>query len=280
MRLALSACLLSLVIAGCTHLPKGGVPEGTYRESSGSRDALVIEGMQVSVYLPELFAAFHPGADEREFAYQLNADGSLRLWSSSNDNYFLHVILDCDWRWTGAAIECARKDGTVKRFTRNTSGDPLPPATPEQQVWLAIARKVRANEMSSAGRELALSIYHETSFPTRRAQVTQLEKQARKGFCGLAQSESAGVVRSLRWQNKRAKSIGDVFEHRPEFSITDRHPSKGDYLGLSHVVFNRDGDTAYVNADIGGLSGSIVQAKLVNGAWTWAEECATWVSWR
>lgn len=280
MRLAFSACLCSLLLAGCAHMPKGGMPDGTYREEGGSRDALVVDGTQISVYLPELFAAFHAGADSRDFAYQLNAGGGLRLWGSSNDNYYLHIIFDCDWRWTGSSIECARKDGGLTRFRRDTSGNALPPAMPEQQVWLAVAQQVRANEKSGSGRETALPIYHQTSFPTHRAQITQLERQARRGFCGLAQAESGGVVRSLRWQNKRAKSIGDVFEHRAEFNVTDRHPSKGDYLGLSNVVFDRDGDTAYLNADIGGLSGSIVKMKLVNGAWLWSEECATWASWR
>lgn len=279
MRLAFSACLSSLLLLGCTSMPKGGVPDGTYREVNGSRDALVIDGKQLSVYLPDLYGNWRPSPDGREFSYQLNPDGSLRLWGSSNDAYFLAIINDCDWRWTGSAIECTREGSAVTRFARNSSDAALPPATPEQQVWLAVARQVRANEISSVGKEVALAIYHQTSFPTHRAHLTQLDKQARAGFCSLARDESAGVLRSLRWQNKRAKSIGDVFEHLPEFTVTDTRPGKGSYLGLSHVVFGREGKTAYVNADISGQSGSIVQMRLSEGVWVWGDECATWVSW-
>jgi hypothetical protein len=158
---------------------------------------------------------------------------------------------------------------------RSGGADP----SPEQQVWLAVAQKVRANEMSSASKEFALAIYYQTSFPTHRAHVNQLEKQARDGFCGLSREQANGIVRSLRWQNKQPKSIGDGFDHRPEFVITDRRPRKGDYLGLSSVFFDRDGQTAYVNADISGLSGSLVKMRLKGGVWVWDVECATWVSW-
>ncbi len=278
MRFAIIASVLGLLLAGCASVPKGVVPDGTYRSTDTPGDALVIDGSQITFYLPTLHREWKVGPYGREFAYRLEQNSSLRLFGSSNDSYFLRQ--NCDWRWNGAAIDCARKDGSLVRFTRNTAGSAMSPATPEQQVWLAVAQRVRENESSFVRRPGALPVHFRTSFPSFRASITQMEKQAHATFCGLSQEESNGVVRTLRWMNRDTRAIGDVFEHRSEFAVSERGRRRQEQLGLSRVMFNRAGDIAYVNADIGGHSGSIVQMKLENGEWRWVSECATWVSWR
>jgi hypothetical protein len=280
MRRAFSACMAGLLIAGCASLPRGDLPDGTYRASGGAPDALVLDGRRLSVYSPALMGSQRARPEARIFFYALDPDGSLRLWGSSNDPDYLRVVSGCDWRWSGSAIECRRKDGVVTNFARDTSGKALLPATPEQQVWLAAAERVLANESASVTRPRPLPIYHLTSFPRFRYAIAQLEMQARAGFCGLTREEAAGVVRSLHWQNKEAGGVGDVFDHRPGFAVVDRRPAQGDLLGLSRVVFDQAGTAAYLNVDIGGKSGSLVQFRQVNGAWVWAAECATWVTWR
>jgi hypothetical protein len=278
MRLAYVACVSSLVLAGCASTPKGGLPDGTYRAVESPGDALVVDGNRITVYLPTLHREWKIGPYGREFTFRLDKEGILRLWGSSNDPYFLQQ--GCDWRFAAPAIECAREGAPAVRFVRDTSGATLAPATPEQRVWLAVATRVRENDRSSARRAGSLPIYFRTTFPSLRPSITQLEKQARPGFCGLSRDASSGVVRSLRWLNRDSRSIGDVFDHRPGFVVAEGRRRKDDQLGLSNVVFNREGDTAYVSADLGGRSGSIVQVKLADGEWRWAAECATWASWR
>lgn len=280
MRRARAIVLSGLLTAGCASLPDGGLPSGTYREVAGSGDAIVIDGEELTVYLPALHAGRRVFPDGRAFRYDVHADGFLMLYGSSNDTYYLDLTRFCAWRWSAPAIECHREGGAVTRFTRDTSGAVAPPAMPQQQVWLAAARQVLTNgNPNLAGASRALPVYHRTSFVGRRSSLAQLERQAAKGFCGLSREEAGGVVRSLHWQNKRTRSIGDVFDHRPEFAVVDRRPDSGDYLGLSDVMFSREGDTAYLNVDISGLSGSIVQMKRDGDSWAWAAECAVWTSY-
>jgi hypothetical protein len=273
-----AAVLTALALAGCASLPDTGLPSGTYRDEGGTGDAIVVDGDELTVYLPALQSGRRIGSDGRTFTYQTYADGFLRLSSSSNDAYFLDLIRFCDWRWNSPAIECRRESQTVVRFTRETSGAAVTPALPQQQVWLAVAQRVRAHDAPASAEPRALSVFHRTSFPKRRESLSQLDKQARRGFCGLPRDEADGVVRSLDWQNKRTHSIGDLFDHRPEFEVVTRRSDKGGQLGLSDVVFTRDGETAYLNADIGGAAGSIVKMRKKDGAWTWDSECATWTT--
>lgn len=280
MRRAFPACLAGLLLAGCASVPRGDLPDGTYRAVGGAAGALILDGKRMSVYSPAPAGSPRARPEPHVFSYALNADGTLRLWGSSNDPDYLRVISGCEWRWSGSAIECGRADGAVERFARDLSGSALAPATPEQQVWLAAAEHVRANESASVIAQRTLTIYHRTSFPKFRYAIAQLEMQARAGFCGLPREEAAGVVRSLHWQNKEPGGLGDVFDHRPGFAVVDRRPDKGVLLGLSRVVFDQAGSAAYLNIDISGRSGSLVQFRRVNGNWVWASECATWITWR
>jgi hypothetical protein len=272
-----------LILAGCVSMPDGALPAGTYRETDagadGAVDAIVVDGDELTVYLPSVRSGRAASLEGRAFAYDALPDGSLRLWGSSNDAFYLDLIRSCDWRWSGVGIECRRDAGDTWSFVRDDSRTALPPALPQQQVWLAAARHVQANESSGAGADRVLTILHRTSFPRPRSSLAQLERQAEKEFCGLSREDASGVVRSLHWQNKRAASIGDVFDHRPEFRVVERRPKSGDSLGMSDVVFSRDGNTAYLNVDIGGQSGSVVQMRRDGHAWAWAAECAVWTSY-
>src|SRR5262245_8432945 len=103
----LLACLAGL--AGCV-ASKGGLPEGTYRGGDGRPGALIVDGSRV---------AFHTGRDAdvesrwdgRSYPFDLEANGSLHFWGSSNDVHYLRIILDCRWRWVGDGFECRRDDG-------------------------------------------------------------------------------------------------------------------------------------------------------------------------
>jgi hypothetical protein len=273
------AGLVSLLLASCQSVPRSGLPDGTYVAAAGA-DTLVIDGRRISMYLPAMYSTRRLSLDGRDFTFTVLPGGGLRIWGSSNDAYFLQIVSDCDWRWSSPAIECVRKDGSVIRFVRDYRGDPRPPPMPQQRVWLAAATHLRAKETQGATGGGTLPIYHRTTFPPFRFALTQLEKQARAGFCGLPREEATGVVRSLHWQNKEDRAIGDLFDHRPGFEIKTGRRQKRDQVGLSDVVFDRAGTAAYLNISIGPRSGSIIRFELRDDAWHWAGECAQWISWR
>lgn len=279
MHRAIAAALVSLFLASCLSSPKSGLPDGTYVDAGGSPDTLIIDGSRISMYLPAMHSTRRVSPEGRDFTFALLPEGRLRVWGSSNDTYFLQLVSDCDWRWNSPAIECRRKDGPAVRFVREHGSATAPPM-PRQRVWLAAATHVRDNESQGVTGDKSLPVYHRTAFPRFRFALAQLEKQAQQGFCGLSREEAAGVVRSLHWQNKTDRAIGDLFDHRPGFALKESRREKGDQIGLSDVVFDRAGTSAYLNVDIGGRSGSIVRVELRDGAWQWAGECAQWISWR
>jgi hypothetical protein len=154
-----------------------------------------------------------------------------------------------------------------------------PPRTEEQRVWLAAARHVLANESAAATHPGPLSVHSRTSYPGFPASVAQLREAARNGLCDAPADDSAAILEQLEKLNAHQVSVREVFTGLPGFRVTDERPENGDYLGLSRVLISQDLQTAYLNLDISGLSGSIVQMKLENGEWRVMAECAQWASW-
>jgi hypothetical protein len=146
-------------------------------------------------------------------------------------------------------------------------------------VWLAAAKHVLANE--STGTEMAgpLFVLVNTSFPKSPISMAALSKSVREQFCNVPSTEAASIVSDLARLNSNAVSVREAFAGLTQFRITEERPSKGDYLGISNVLFSADRHTAYLNLDIGGVSGSIVRMKRENGEWGKLEECAQWASY-
>jgi hypothetical protein len=153
------------------------------------------------------------------------------------------------------------------------------PTTEEQRVWIAAARHVSANESAGKNDVRPLPVFERTSFPKLESSIAQLVQSAKGGLCGLPASESESIVVKLQELSAVEQSVRKVFAGNPEFIVTAERPKEGDYLGLSRVLFSADKRSAYLNLDIGGVSGSIVALKLDNGEWTKLEECAQWTSY-
>jgi len=48
----------------------------------------------------------------------LSKDGSVLFYGSSNSTYYLMVVIDYQWRWTGTGFEStSRRDGAIATFT-------------------------------------------------------------------------------------------------------------------------------------------------------------------
>ena len=272
----LSAVCGLLLLGGCVIHTDTSIPDGTYRNAANDT-ALIVDGELVEFHIPPTDSGTNPHRLGRAYPYQLSKDGSLHFMGSSNDSYYLRLILDCRWRWDGSSFQCRRDDGTTTVFARSTDKVPLPAASKQQAVWLAAAQHVLANESRSVNERGVLLIRSRTSFPGSKAALAQLRKQAAQGFCGLPATDAKLVLDALRWD--RASSVRDVLENRPGFSLVDARPEKGDYLGLSSVAFDRQAITGYLNIDISGLAGSIVKMEWTDGAWVWSAECATWTNY-
>ena len=100
LRLVVTA--LAVMLAGCaSSLP---LPDGTYANAQGA-GTLIVKGDRVEVRIPA------EGRSPYEYGilgYDLYRDGTIRFMGSSNSSYYLFVVIDYQWRWTGTAIE--RKD--------------------------------------------------------------------------------------------------------------------------------------------------------------------------
>lgn len=275
----LLASIAMFGVASCASQPKLALPDGTYREESGKVAALIVSDGEVAFHLPPDDRWRLSSKTGRTYPYRLRDDGSLGFYGSSNDSYFLRLVLDYRWRWDGSKIEGTREDGATMTFARATGAGPWPPASQAQHIWLAAARHVLANESASAQRPGALSILARTSYPLSRRAMSRLKDEAQNGLCGLSGEDAKEVLSALRWVNARETNVRDVFEHRPEFALVDSPSVQGDYLGLSGVVFSRDTDFAHLNVDISGQSGSIVRMEKQDGAWAWSAECATWINY-
>jgi len=74
-----------------------------------------VRGERIEVRLPTRGAP--TPYDYGEYAYTLYPDGRVQLFGSSNSSYYLFLVMDYEWRWTGTAFESKdRHDGTVVTF--------------------------------------------------------------------------------------------------------------------------------------------------------------------
>lgn len=271
--------LCACVLSGCALQPDSSIPDGTYRNSEDGT-ALIVDGGLVAFHVPPADRWNNPHRLGRSYPYELGKDGGLRFWGSSNDGYYLRVVLDCRWRWDGSAFLCERDDDRTSFFARSTGKVALPPASKEQAVWLAAAKYVRANAGEFDDHpEVPLQILARTSYPSSRIALAQLKKLAMQGFCELSARDARQVLEALRGANYRQRSVRDVFEHRSEFRLVESRPEKGDHLGISAVVFDREATTAYLDLDIGGPSGSIVRMTRIGEEWGAFTECAAWTAY-
>jgi hypothetical protein len=269
-----------LMFAGCTIGPGRRVPDGTYLEETDRSAVLVFDGDEALV---QTGAAQDRGPVSwigRSCHYSLSKAGDLHFTGTSVEAHYLFEM-NRGCRWNGTAIECRGRDGNSRTYLRPPADAVMPPATEEQRVWLAAATHVLANESAGTSNPGPLVVRSRTSFP-RRTTVSQLRKNAKQEFCGQSSEDARSIIFILNRAGGRGRSIRDLFVNRPEFSLTDNLPKKGDSLGMSEVLFYRDAknvQSAYLSVEISGRSGSIVKMENKAGSWQWADECATWVSW-
>jgi hypothetical protein len=272
MRSARLVTLVSLFIAGCVTGPSGRLPEGTYR-AADAPGVLVINGDSITFHVPGREGTQTPASWGRRYSFDLEKDGSIRFWGSSNDSYYLSIILDCRWRWSGAALECRRDDGRTTRYSRQVGDAPLLPATREQQVWLAVAQVIAKNQ-AATGISGPLPIYQRTWIPANPDRRAQVKRQSRRNSCGDDTGDVPRAVAFLFRYDER--SLREVFERRPEFQLVEEWPGKAGSIGISSVVFDDRRHGAYVSIDYGGLKGSVIWLTRQNDEWTWERECWTW----
>ena len=104
--------LAALLASGCAaplHLT-----DGTYTNSQGA-GTLIVSGERIEVRLPTRGTQTPSGYGS--YGYTLYPDGRVQLFGSSNSSYYLHLVFDYEWRWTGSAFEIKdRHDGTIVTF--------------------------------------------------------------------------------------------------------------------------------------------------------------------
>ena len=101
------------LLAGCAATLR--IPEGTYTNAQGA-GTLTVSGERVEVRMPKGNA--RTPYDYGSYGYSVFSDGSVQLHGSSNSSYYLFVVMEYQWRWTGTAFEARnRDDGTVVTFT-------------------------------------------------------------------------------------------------------------------------------------------------------------------
>ncbi len=104
---------VAALLTGCAATLR--IPEGTYTNAQGA-GSLTVSSERVEVRLPK-GDALTP-SDYGSYGYSLFSDGSVQLYGSSNSSYYLFLVYDYQWRWTGTAFEARnRHDGTVVTFT-------------------------------------------------------------------------------------------------------------------------------------------------------------------
>jgi hypothetical protein len=244
---------------------------------SDPRAVLVFDGDEAIVDVPTIHERGPASWIGHSHFYDLDKDGELNFIATSAEAHYLFEM-NRACRWDGTSVKCLRSNGNNLTFVRAPTDVAMAPATEEQRVWLAAAQHVLANESAGTSKPGPLVVRSRTSFPGRAA-VSQLQKNAKQEFCGQSREGARSIVYVLNRLGGRERSVRDVFANRPEFSLTDSRPKKGDYVGLSEVLFHGEMQSAYLNVDISGRSGSIVKMEKKDGAWQWAAECATWISW-
>jgi len=105
--------VVAALLAGCAAPLR--IPEGTYTSAQGA-GTLTVSSERVEVRMPK-GDALTP-SDYGSYGYSLFSDGSVQLYGSSNSSYYLFVVMEYQWRWTGSSFEAKdRQDGTIVTFT-------------------------------------------------------------------------------------------------------------------------------------------------------------------
>ena len=269
-----------LLLTGCALTAERRVPDGTYLAVTDRTAVLVFDGDEAIVQMSATLDQGPTSWIGRGYSYNMSKSGDLHFIGTSAEAHTLFE-LNRHCRWNGTSVECQRTTGDNVIYTRPPAGVAMPPATEEQRVWLAAAQHVQANESAGTSNLGTLAINSRTTFPGRAA-VSRMQKNAKQQFCGESREDARTIIYVLDRLGGRERSVRDVFANLPEFALADSRPAKGDYLGLSEVLFYKgakDTQFAYLNVDIGGQTGSIVKMEKQDGAWTWSAECATWTNY-
>ena len=103
----------TLLVTGCAAPLQ--LVEGTYTNAQGG-GTLTVSGEGVEVRIPTRGA--RTPFEQGTYGYTLYPDGLVQLFGSSNSSYYLLVVMEYEWRWTGSAFEARdRQDGTIVTFT-------------------------------------------------------------------------------------------------------------------------------------------------------------------
>ena len=271
-----------LLLAACASAAERRVPDGTYVAVTDRTAVLVFDGDEAIVQMSATLDQGPASWIGRGYSYNLSKSGDLHfIGTSAEAHYLIEQNRYRHCRWNDPLVECQGNNGDDVTYMRPPAGVAMPPATEEQRVWLAAAQHVHATESAGMSTPAPLAINSRTTFPGRAA-VSRLQKNAKQEFCGESREDARTIIYVLNRLGGRARSVRDVFANRPEFALADSRPTKGDYLGLSEVLFYKgtnDRQFAYLNVDIGGQSGSIVKMEKQDGAWAWSAECATWTNY-
>ena len=110
--LSVAPALLLVTLAGCAAPLR--LPDGVYTSAEGA-GTLTVKGDRVEVRIPANGASPYEYGD---YGYNLSRDGSVLFYGSSNSSYFVFVVTDYNWHWTGTGFESkSRRDGTTATFT-------------------------------------------------------------------------------------------------------------------------------------------------------------------
>jgi hypothetical protein len=110
---AATAIAVLLWVAGCAASER--ITEGVYVSANGG--TLTVKRDYIDIDIPATDKRADRGG-ARCF-YEVQPDGSLKLYGSSNSSYFLFAVQEWDWHWTGMEFQTKHlRDGTVVTYTR------------------------------------------------------------------------------------------------------------------------------------------------------------------
>jgi hypothetical protein len=110
---AATAIAVLLCVAGCAAPER--IPEGVYVGSNGG--TLTVKRDYIDIDIPTNDKRADPGGTRCFYAVQ--PDGYVNLYGSSTSSYFMYVVDDWLWHWTGMEFQTKhREDGTVVTYTR------------------------------------------------------------------------------------------------------------------------------------------------------------------
>jgi hypothetical protein len=110
---AATAVAVVLCVAGCASSER--ITEGVYTNANGG--VLTVRGKYIDVQIPRKDS--RPVDGGTRVIYDVRPDGGVHLYGSSNSEYYLNVVHDWEWHWTGMEIQTrSRSDGSVVMYTR------------------------------------------------------------------------------------------------------------------------------------------------------------------